>query len=65
MKELFRVDSLRLGTGSVMFKWSSGCKYLATYGENRLLSLFNKHGELIDQVDLEKGEGACRCELEV
>ena len=61
MRELFRLDSMRLGNGSVTFKWSSENKYLAAYGENKLLSLFNKHGELVDQVEIGEQGSPCSC----
>lgn len=73
MREIFRLDSLRLGTGTVKFSCSHDASVLSAYGVNGFLSIFNVHGELIDQVVLPEtndSEGkiqseACLCETKI
>lgn len=61
MRELFQLDARRLGSGPVVFCWAPDSATLAAYGENKLLSLFNKYGELLDQVELANQSNSERC----
>eukprot|EP00924_Labyrinthula_sp_SR-Ha-C_P014324 maker-scaffold_20-snap-gene-2.1-mRNA-1 protein AED:0.01 eAED:0.02 QI:0/0/0/1/1/1/2/0/1497 len=54
MKQLFKLDEIKLGYGPVVFSWSSDGTILACSGSNNMLTLFSKHGNLLDEVDLEQ-----------
>eukprot|EP00163_Fabomonas_tropica_P013367 TRINITY_DN2487_c0_g1_i2.p1 TRINITY_DN2487_c0_g1~~TRINITY_DN2487_c0_g1_i2.p1 ORF type:complete len:1366 (-),score=364.25 TRINITY_DN2487_c0_g1_i2:113-4210(-) len=60
MKNLFTLDNKKHGHGPVMFRWHPEATYLATSGPNKVVHIFDRHGELQDQINLNTpGAGQC------
>ena len=55
MKPLFDADASLHGRGPVKFSWQKDGNYLASVGSNGLLQVFDRHGQVVDEVAL--GEG--------
>jgi WD repeat-containing protein 19 len=57
MKKLFRISPARGGRSSTVFSWQAEGNYLATAGSSNLVSIYNRHGERVDEITL-TGSGA-------
>ena len=52
MKPLFEADASLHGPGPVKFAWQKDGNYLASVGSNGLLQVFDRHGQVVNEVAL-------------
>lgn len=50
MEVLFTVDSRHHGTGEILFTWNPKGNYVASAGSSRVVQIFDREGELVDQI---------------
>merc|ERR1719382_1981089 len=58
MKQLFTLTPKHHDRGSVIFAWHPEGNFLATCGQNRIVTIFNRQGEEFAKIPLE-GTGKC------